>query len=315
MNTEHPVTRRESLKKLLHISGGLALGGIVTWPLCSPPSAWAGSKKERFIVEGIGNKDGYSIKALTKKVFDVAGGMKQFVSKGDVVVIKPNISWARRPELAAGTNPDVLRAVIELCQEAGAKKVRIADNTIHPARRCFAITGAGEVAKKTGADLVYPRSSLMKEMKLKGSRLDVWPVFTPLVEADKVINLPIAKPHSLSVLTLGMKNWIGAVGGSRGSLHQDINNSIVDLARFFRPTVTLIDAVRILTRNGPSGGSASDVAVKNTLILSDDPVAADAKAALLFDRDPKKLHFIRLAEKQGLGTADFSKLDQKQVTL
>jgi uncharacterized protein (DUF362 family) len=315
MNRDHPVTRRESLKKLLHISGGFAMSGLITWPAISPLSARAASKKKRFIVEGIGRKQGYSVKELTKKVFDEAGGMKRFVSKGDVVVIKPNISWARRPELAAGTNPDVLRAVIELCQEAGAKKVRIADHTIHDARRCFAITGAGEVAKETGADLVYPRSSLMKEMKLQGNRLDVWPVFTPLLEADKVINLPIAKHHRLSVLTLGMKNWIGGVGGSRRNLHQDINNSVVDLARFFKPTVTLIDAVRILTRNGPSGGSVSDVAVKNTLILSDDPVAADARAALLFNRDPKKLHFVRLAEKQGLGTADFSKLNQKQVIL
>jgi uncharacterized protein (DUF362 family) len=314
MHSDHPVTRRESLKKLLHISGGLALGGFATWP-GSPLSTWAGSKKERFIVGGVGKEEGYAVKALTKKVFDAVGGMKRFVSKGDVVVIKPNISWARRPELAAGTHPDVLRAVIELCQEAGAKKVRIADHTIHPAGRCFAITGAGEVAKITGADLVYPRSSLMKEMKLQGNRLNVWPVFTPLVEADKVINLPVAKHHSLSVLTLGMKNWIGGVGGSRRNLHQDIHNSIVDLARFFRPTVTLIDAVRILIRNGPVGGSLSDVALKNTLILSNDPVAADARAALLFDRDPKKLPFIRLAEKQGLGTTDFSKLDQKQVTL
>jgi uncharacterized protein (DUF362 family) len=315
MNLDHPVTRRESLKKLLHISGGIALGGVITWPYCSPFSAWAASKKDRFIVEGIGKKDDYSIKALTKKVFDAGGGMERFVSKGDVVVIKPNVSWAMPPHLAATTNPEVMEAVIELCQEAGAKKVRIADHTIHDARRCFAITGVGEVAKKTGADLVYPRSSLMKEMKLGGSRLDVWPVFTPLVEADKIINLPVAKHHQLSVLTLGMKNWIGAVGGSRWSLHQDISESIVDLARFFRPAVTLIDAVRILTRNGPSGGSASDVAAKNTLILSNDPVAADAKAALLFDREPKKLHFIRLAEKRGLGTADFSTLDQKQVTL
>ena len=315
MNTDHPVTRRESLKKLLHISGGLAMSGLMTWPAISPLSARAASKKKGFVVEGIGRKEGYSVKELTKKVFEAAGGIKRFVSKGDIVAIKPNVSWAMPPHLAATTNPEVLEAVIELCQAAGAKKVRIADHTIHDARRCFAITGAGEVAKKTGADLVYPRSSLMKEMKLQGNRLDVWPVFTPLVEADKVINLPVAKHHQLSVLTLGMKNWIGAVGGSRWSLHQDINESIVDLARFFKPAVTLIDAVRILTKNGPSGGSASDVAVKNTLILSDDPVAADARAALLFDRDPQTLYFIHLAQKRGLGTSDFKKLEQNQVTL
>jgi uncharacterized protein (DUF362 family) len=204
---------------------------------------------------------------------------------------------------------------VELCQEAGAKKVRIADHTINDARRCFALSGAGAVAKKTGADLIFPRSSLMREMKLGGYRLDVWPVFVPIVEADKVINLPVAKHHSLSTLTLGMKNWIGAVGGSRWSLHQDIHQSIVDLARFFKPTVTLIDAIRVMVDNGPSGGRPSDVAVKDTLVLSDDPVAADARAAGIFGIRPEDIGFIRIGKKQGLGTYDLKELDQRKVAL
>ncbi len=267
------------------------------------------------MIEAIGQTNGYDVKALTRRTFEAAGGVKQFVSRGDVVVIKPNISWARRPNLAATTHPEVLEAVVELCLEAEAKKVRIADNTIHDARRCFAVTGAGMVAKNTGADLVYPRSSMMKDMKLQGNRLGVWSVFVPLIEADTVINLPVAKHHSLSKLTLGMKNWIGGVAGSRWSLHQDINQSIVDLAHFFKPTVTLIDAVRIMRKNGPSGGSTADVIEKNTLILSNDPVAADAKAALLFGHKPEDIGFIRLAQKQGLGSYDFQNLSYEMVTL
>jgi uncharacterized protein (DUF362 family) len=309
MNFNKPVTRRESIKKLAVISGGVVLSGTAQLPL--PASA----ESNRFIVEGIGQTEGYAVKDLTRKVFEEAGGIKQFISKGDVVVVKPNISWARQPQLAATTHPEVLETVIELCRDAGAKKVRIVDHTIHDARRCFALSGAGKIAKKTGADLVYPRSSLMRRMKIRGDRLDVWPVFVPTIEADKLINLPVAKHHSLTTLTLGMKNWIGSVGGSRWSLHQDINQTIVDLAQFFKPTITLIDAIRIMTRNGPSGGSASDVAVKNTLILSDDPVAADAKAALIFNRKPKSLGFIRLAQKHGLGTYNFEKLNQKKVTV
>jgi uncharacterized protein (DUF362 family) len=315
MNLEKPISRRETLQKLAKLSGCLALSGAAAWSLQSPFSALADSENRKFIIEGVGQTDGYDVKALTRKTFEAAGGMKQFVSKGDVVVLKPNISWARRPELAATTHPEVLEAVIELCQEAGAKRVRIADNTIHDARRCFAITGTGMVAKKTGADLIYPRSSLMRKMKLQGSRLDVWPVFVPLLEADRLINLPVAKHHSLSSLTLGMKNWIGGVDGSRWTLHQDINQSIVDLAHFFEPTVTLIDAVRIMRRNGPSGGSTADVEEKNTLVLSNDPVAADAKAALLFGRKPEGIGFIRLAQKQGLGKYDLDRLDQQKVIL
>ena len=315
MNFDKPITRRESLKQLLKVSGCLSLAGAATWSSEFARSGRASSAPSGFMVEAVGQTAGYDIMQLTRKTFEAAGGISKFISKGDIVVIKPNISWARRPEMAASTNPYVLQAVIELCQEAGAKKVRIADHTIHDARRCFAITGAGMVAKNTGADLIYPRSSLMRRMKLRGNRLDIWPVFVPLVEADKVINLPVAKHHSLSTLTLGMKNWIGAVGGRRNKLHQDIHLTIVDLAQFFNPTLTLIDGIRIMTRNGPSGGSTADVDSTNTLILSNDPVAADARAARFFGRKPEQVGFIKLGQKWGLGTYDFQKLVQKKVVL
>ncbi len=309
----HPITRRESIKRLLELCGSLALGSFLTVPVQRPLSAWAGEKKAGFIVEGVGVNETYTAKELLKEVFQAAGGISQFVSRGDVVVIKPNISWARPPHLAATTNPEVLQGVIELCQEAGAGKVRIADNTIDDSAFCFRVTGAEAVAKKTGAELIYPTSSLMRDMNLRGHRLDVWPVYVPLVEADKVINLPVAKHHVLSSLTLGMKSWIGAVGGRRGYLHSDIHQNIVDLAQFFKLTITLIDATRIMIRNGPFGGSTSDVAEKNTLILSDDQVAADAKASLLFGKRPQDIGFIRMAQKRGLGTYDFQKLVQKKV--
>ena len=315
MALHHPMTRRESIKRLLHLSGSLALAGFVPGAFQEPLLAWAGAKETGFIVEGVGAEEGYSEKELVRKVFEEAGGMRRFVSRGDVVVIKPNISWARPVHLGATTNPEVLQAVIELCQEAGAKKVRIADNTIDDAGFCFKVTGAEAVASKTGAELVYPTSSLMRDMNLRGNRLDVWPVYLPLVEADKVINLPVAKHHILSSLTLGMKNWIGAVGGSRWSLHGDIHENIVDLAQFFKPTVTLIDATRIMTKNGPAGGSRSDVAKRNTLVLSDDPVAADAKAAMLFGKTPMDIGFIRLGQKWGLGTSDFQSLVQKKINV
>ena len=309
------ITRRESIKKIFKISSGVALTGILPHPFKPLSLASEISKKDKFIVEGIGQNKNFSVKMLTRKTFEAAGGIEKFISKQDVVVIKPNVSWARPPHLAATTNPEVMTAVIELCQEAGAKKIKIADHTIHDARRCFALTGAGAVAQKTGAELIHPRSSMMRDMKIQGNRLDVWPVFVPIIEADKVINLPVAKVHVLSDLTLGMKNWIGAVGGRRNALHQDIHQTVVDLAQFFKPTVTLIDATRIMIANGPSGGRESDVAAGNRLILSNDPVAADAKAAGLFNFQPEEIGFIQLAEKQGLGTADFNRLAMKKVSV
>ncbi len=315
MKFDQTITRRESIRKLLKWSGCLTLAGVTRWPLFELPTARATPANQKFIIEGIGQTDHYSVKDLTQEVFEAAGGLRQFVSKGDVVVIKPNISWAKPVKMAATTNPEVLQAVIELCQDAGAKIVRIADNTIDDAKFCFSVTGAADVAKITGAELINPDSSLMREMKLHGDRLDVWPVYLPIVEADKVINLPVAKDHILCSQTAGMKNWFGAIGGRRGSLHKEIHPTIVDLVQFFKPAVTLIDATRIMTRNGPSGGSTSDVVTKNTLILSDDPVAADGKAALLLGKEPQNIGYIKLAQKRGLGTYDFSKLIQKKVTV
>ena len=315
MYFDKPITRRESIKKILKSAGCLTLAGAATWAPELARNGQASAARTGFLVEAIGETEGYDVKQLTRKTFEAAGGISTFISKGDVVAIKPNISWARHPKMAATTNPYVMEAVVELCQEAGAKKVRIADNTMHDARRCFALTGALMVAKNTGADLIYPRASLMRRMKLQGNRIDVWPVFVPFIEADKLINLPVAKHHSATALTLDMKNWLGAVGGSRGMLHQDLHQSIVDLANYFNPTLTLIDAIRIMTRNGPSGGSTADVTEKNTLILSDDPVAADAKATLLFGRRPDRIGFIRLGQRWGLGTYDFEQLMRQKVSL
>jgi uncharacterized protein (DUF362 family) len=311
---EHPISRREALTGIFKLTGGLALAGGLSLPL-GLRAGHAETQPANWIVDGSGQTAGYSIKTLIRKMFESAGGASSFISKGDVVVIKPNISWAQPPHLAATTHPEVMEAVIEICQEAGAKKIRIADNTIHDARRCFSVTGAGRVAEKTGAELVDPKTSLMKEMNLKGERITLWPVFTPIVEADKIINLPVAKVHGLSGLTLGMKNWIGAVGGRRPALHQDIHQTIVDLAGFFKPTLTLIDATRILIANGPSGGDEKDVKTMNRLILSNDPVAADAKAAALFGKNPVEIGFIKIAESRGMGTSDMGKLNQIQVSV
>ena len=306
---DHPITRRH----FMFLAGGAAIYSM------TPMSLFAGTtvpeNSRNFIAEAVSRQTPCDVPALTRKIFESAGGMTRFISKGDVVVIKPNISWARTPELAATTNPEVLETVVRLCQEAGAKKVRIADHTIHDARNCFMVTGAGMVAQKTGAELVFPLSSMMRDMNLHGHRLNVWPVFTPFIEADKIINLPIAKVHSLTGLTLGIKNWIGAVGGRRNALHQDVHQTVTDLAQYFKPTLTLIDAIRIMIANGPSGGNPGDVKIANTLILSNDPVAADARACSLFNMPPSAVGYIQLAQKWGLGTTDFSRLTQYQVAL
>ena len=208
---------------------------------------------------------GKSASFITKAAVDAFGGMKRFISRGDVVVIKPNIGWDRTPEQAANTNPIVVAALVELAYAAGAKKVKVFDNTCNAARRCYKNSGIEEAARATGADVFFVEDRRLKKVNLGGEILKEWPVYADALEADKIINVPIAKQHSLARITLSMKNLMGLIGGSRNLLHQKLDTNIVDLAAFFKPSLTVLDAVRILRANGPQGGNLNDVKIANTV--------------------------------------------------
>ena len=232
--------------------------------------------------------------------------MSRFVSRQDVVVIKPNIAWDRTPEQAANTNPELVAEVVRQCWQAGAKRVVVTDVSCNEPRRCFQRSGIQAAALAAGAEVILPDPELFREVELGGVVLKTWPVFTPFLEADKVINLPIAKHHSLLGVTIGMKNWYGILGGQRNRLHQQINQSLVDLANFMLPTVTILDGYRILLRNGPTGGSLEDVATKKTVVASTDPVALDAWVAKSWwNLDPEHLPYLGMAADRGLGTVAY----------
>ncbi len=157
-------------------------------------------------------------------------------------------------------------------------------------------------------------------MKLNGEALKEWEVYQEIVEADKVINIPITKHHTLAGLTMSMKNWMGAIGGWRSRIHWKLDESVADLAAFFKPTLTILDSSRILTANGPQGGSLSYVKVLNTVIVGTDQVAIDAFGASLFEREAERpesaeraRRYIKLAAKRGTGRMDLENL--KIVTL
>lgn len=190
---------------------------------------------------------------ITRAAIDALGGIKRFIARGDIVVVKPNIGWDRTPEYAANTNPEVVATVVRLCFEAGASKVKVFDNTVNDARRTYKQSGIADAAKASGAIVSFMDDRKYKEMRINGLILKSWPLYTEVFEADKVINIPIAKTHGIAGLTLGMKNWMGIMGGWRGRIHQRIDESLVDLAMIVKPTLTILDAVRILTDNGPSG--------------------------------------------------------------
>ena len=251
-----------------------------------------------------------------RRALDELGGIRRFVARGDVVVVKPNIGWDRAPEQAANTNPVLVAEVVRMCREAGAKRVVVTDVSCNDARTCFDRSGIAAAAKEAGAEVILPEERRFKEVNLGGDVLTAWPVLEPFLAADKIINLPIAKHHSLTGCTLGMKNFYGIIGGQRSRLHQRVNESLADLLAFARPTLTILDAYRVLMRGGPTGGSLADVELKKTLLAGTDPVAIDAYAAKAWwDLDYQRLPFLRIAQARGLGKMNFEEVRTKVVTV
>ena len=252
---------------------------------------------------------------ITQEAITALGGMKRFVSKGDKVMVKPNIGWDRTPEQGACTNPEVVKTLVELCFDAGAKLVTVMDNPCNPAQRTYVRSGIAKAAKDAGAKVPFPNKYKLKKLALKGEWFKEWEIYTDFVEVDKIINVPAAKTHSLSRITLGMKNWLGALGGNRNQLHQNLDYAMLDLSRFFKPTLTVLDAYRLLIRNGPQGGRLSDVKVFKTIVAGMDYVAVDAMGASFFDIKPEELPYLQLSKERGMGEIDLEKLRVEKRTV
>jgi uncharacterized protein (DUF362 family) len=248
-----------------------------------------------------------------RAALDRMGGIRGFISKGDVVLIKPNAGWDRQPEQAANTNPQVVGELVRQCMATGAAKVIVTDHPVNDPERCFARSGIADAVRQAGGTVVLPSQSRFFIVKIEG-KLGRWPVLEPFITATKIINVPCAKHHSLTRATLGMKNWYGILGGRRNQLHQRINDSVVELALLMRPTLTVMDATRLLMRNGPTGGSLADVKAGDTVAVSLDPVAVDAWAVTQLEADPSALTWLRLGQEKGLGKMDFRSLDPVELT-
>jgi uncharacterized protein (DUF362 family) len=176
-------------------------------------------------------------------------------------------------------------------------------------------SGIADAARAAGAEVSYVDERKFKEMNVKGEAMKSWPLYTDIFETDKVINIPVAKHHSLAKLTMSMKNWMGVMGGSRRQIHQRLDESLVDLSMLIKPTLTILDAVRILTANGPQGGNLGDVKKLDTVIVGVDQVAIDSFGATLFGMKGSDLGYVKIADKRGIGTMDISKLKIKRINI
>ena len=255
---------------------------------------------------------GTDYEALVAKALEPLGGLDPFLKKGARVVIKPNIGWDRTPEQAANTHPLLVKAMVKHCLAAGAAKVMVFDRTCNDCRLTYVTSGIQKIVQsiedpRVTCTFVDDRKFVPVKIA-KGKAVTEWDFYKDALDADCYINMPVAKHHRLAGLTLGLKNIFGVVGGKRGQLHQSISQKIADLNTIRPATFTVIDATRILLRNGPSGGKLDDVKELHTLIASADTVATDAYATTLFDMKPDAIESTRCAAEMGLGVMDLNKI-------
>jgi uncharacterized protein (DUF362 family) len=237
------------------------------------------------------------------------GGMERFVKRGDNVVVKPNVLTGRAPQYATTTNPQVLAAIVRMCLEAGAAKVVVLDRPTSSARQAFDVSGITAAVGAAGGSVKLLSDRNFERVEIpKGRVLTSWPLVTDVFDADVFINVPIAKTHGMAVLTMSMKNLMGIMGGERGTIHQDFAQKIVDVNTLVRPHLVVLDATRILIRNGPTGGDLKDVKLTKTIVAGTSQVAVDAFGTTLFNMKPTDLDYLVRASEQGLGVIDLSRL-------
>jgi uncharacterized protein (DUF362 family) len=253
--------------------------------------------------------EGSDYPAITRRAINAVGGMKRFVKPGDVVVVKPNMGWDRSSELGANTHPQVVRAVVEECLAAGAKKVKVFDYTCNDSRRCYVNSGIeGALKGIRNVECKQIETERFRMVTLNGKFLKEWELYDEALTANVYINVPVAKHHGLSKLTLGLKNVMGIMGGNRGYIHRNLDVALADVNAHVKTHLTIIDATRILTAHGPQGGNIADVRVLNKVIASTDTVAADAFATTLFGLKPADIPVTVTAYKRGLGEMNLDKI-------
>jgi uncharacterized protein (DUF362 family) len=198
---------------------------------------------------------------------------------------------------------------VEECLKVGAKKVKVFDRSCNDERRCYVNSGIEPALKgMKNVEVKHLEDERFKRVTLNGKVLKEWELYGEALAADVYINVPVAKHHGLSTLTLGLKNVMGIMGGNRGSIHKYLDAALADVHAVFRPHLTIIDATRILTAHGPQGGDLRDVRVLNKVIASTDIVAADAYATTLFGLRPEEIGATVAAYKRGIGEMDLKKV-------
>jgi uncharacterized protein (DUF362 family) len=252
---------------------------------------------------------------IVETALEALGGIERFVKPGDDVIIKPNICVSYRSfEYAATTNPEVVGALTSLSLNAGAKRVRVMDSSFGGSpEKAYTNSGIEEAVNAAGGEMELMSRIKYREVDIpQGKDIKRWSIYGEILDADVIINVPIAKHHSLARLTLGMKNLLGIVQNPN-RFHSNLAQRTADLNSLVQSTLTVVDAVRILKDHGPTGGNLDDVEIANTIIASHDIVAADSYAATLFGLTGNDIQTIRSGAQMGLGNMDLSSITVEKI--
>lgn len=251
------------------------------------------------------------------KAIESLGGMNQFVSKGQTVVVKPNIGWDVLPERGANTNPKLVKRIIEHCFNAGAKDVFVFDHTCEYWKKCYVNSGIEQAAKDAGAKVVsgetegyYQEVAIPKGISLKQAK-----VHELMLSSNVIINVPVLKVHDGGKATISMKNFMGVVWDRRYWHRNNLHQCIADFATYCKPSLNVVDAYTVMKVNGPRGTSIDDVVVMKSLVMSRDIVAADAASAKLLGFDPSEIEHIKIAGEMHVGKMNLSGLSINRIKL
>jgi uncharacterized protein (DUF362 family) len=258
---------------------------------------------------------GSNLVAMFDRAMQEMGGMSQWVKPGQTVVVKPNIGWDVIPDRAANTNPDLVAAVVRHCLQAGASRVTVFDHTCDNWQLSYENSGIEKAARDAGARVVpgnFERN--YRDVSIPGAvRLTEAKVHEQIMDNDVFINVPVLKHHSSTRLTIAMKNLMGIVWDRRFWHRNDLNQCIADFCLYRKPDLNIVDAMLVMTRNGPRGTSSADLVRKNSLLVSSDIVAIDVASALIFGEEPAKVGHLAIAEEMNIGSLDLSKLNIQRV--
>ena len=300
---------KTSITRRTFIKGGIAAGILAS---ISPSGIFAAedSRPEIWVIHG---EDKVKLMQKCLEIINANGGL----GKGKKsLALKVNAGWDRTPEEGANTHPVLVDEFLKGCREAGIKDIVLPEFSCHPANKTFMKSGIFDAAKKNDAamiDLGTDKKSFVKVSLGKGVKLKEVEFSNYFMDADIVVNMPVAKHHGGAGLTMAMKNWMGAVQ-DRGFWHKnDLHQCIADIATFIKPNWTIIDATRTMYDKGPQG-PANELKIQNILIVSKDQVAADAYAAktLFPEAIYEKAKYIRIAGEMGLGIIDVEKMNVRK---